>query len=278
MIKPLTASTKYKLLVGYLTTAVIIVAFIWLFADFLFDAPEFYPAWDQRNFYELASLARSKVQSIFAGEPNSWSLSGWGLGQQYNTLFALPVVPVFIAFGQSWYIYGLAVALIYGTAATLAVGAVAVVLLADYPPSIVFLTFAATALVAVTRSAGWYSTIFYYPDIGDAFVLAIWLMEALLLLRRPNWWRTVGLVLLTILVLLFRRALLFTWASVGIGLSISAAIECWVDWRKSDLQQRRVRLRAGALRIGYLAGSAIIALGILALPRRSFLRDVVDRR
>jgi hypothetical protein len=276
MINPLHAWTRYSLAVGYFATAVAIVAFIWLFADFLLRAPEFYLAWDQRNFYGLARGALSKVQSILAGEPNSWSLSGWGLAAQYNMLFALPLAPVLWAFGDSWYVYGMAVALIYGTAATLAVGAIPVVLLAGYRSSIVYLTFAATAFVAVTRSAGWYSTIYYYPDIGDAFVLAIWLFGALLLLRRPTWRRTGILILLTVAVIVFRRGLLFAWGELGIGLAISTAIECWVDWRKSDLREKRARLHAGALRIGHLAASAIIALGILAIPPRSFVREMAS--
>ena len=88
MINPLCVWTRYSLAVGYFATAVVIVAFIWLFADFLLRAPEFYPAWDQRHFYDLAREALSKVRSILAGEPNSWSLSGWGLAHQYNMLFA----------------------------------------------------------------------------------------------------------------------------------------------------------------------------------------------
>jgi hypothetical protein len=275
-MNPLRGWTRYSLAVGYFATSVVIVAFIWLFADFLLRAAEFYPAWDQRLFYDLARGALSKVRSILAGEPNSWSLSGWGLAHQYNMLFALPLTPVLRAFGESWYIYGMAVALIYGTAATLAVGAIPVVLLAGYRPSIVYLTFAATAFVAITRSAGWYSTIYYYPDIGDAFVLAIWLFGALLLLRRPAWRRTGILILLTVAVIVFRRGLLFAWGELGIGLAISTAIECWVDWRKSDLREKRARLHAGALRIGHLAASAIIALGILAIPPRSFVREMAS--
>jgi len=276
MINPLHAWTRYSLAIGYFATAVAIVAFIWLFADFLLRAPEFYPAWDQRVFYGLAREALSKVQSILAGEPNSWSLSGWGLAAQYNMLFALPLAPVLGAFGDSWYVYGMAVAVIYGTTATLAVGAIPVVLLAGYRSSIVYLTCAATAFVAVTRSAGWYSTILYYPDIGDAFMLALWLLGAVLMLRRPNWPRTGVLVLLTVAVILFRRHLLFAWGAVGIGLTISAATECWVDWRKSDPREKRTRLRAGALRIGHLAASAIIALSILAIPPRSFVREMLS--
>jgi hypothetical protein len=276
MTNPLRVWTRYNLAVGYFATAVVIVAFTWFFADLLLRAAEFYPGWDPRSFFGLAKVAHSKVQSILAGEPNSWSLSGWGLGQQFNALFALPLAPVLAAFGESLYIYGMAVALIYGTAASLAVGAIAIVLLADYRPSIVLLTFAATAFIAVTRSAGWYSTVFYYPDIGDAFVLAIWLIGALLLLRRPTWRRTAVLVLLTVAVILFRRALLFAWGDIGIGLAISAAIECWADWRKSDLREKRTPLRVGVLRMGYLAASAIIALGIVTIPPGSFVREMLS--
>src|SRR5882757_5661449 len=160
MMGPLRVWTRYSLAVGYFATAVVVVAFIWFFGDFLLRAPEYYPFWDAHNFRSLAITAQSKVQSMLAGEPNSWSLAGWGFAHQYNALFGLPLVPAFTAFGVSWYVYGMAVAVIYGTAASLAVGAIAVVLLAGYRPSIILLTFATTAFIAVTRSAGWYSTIF----------------------------------------------------------------------------------------------------------------------
>jgi len=276
MVKFPSLRTRYRLAAGYFVIAVAVVAFTWFFADLLLRSPEYYPAWDQRNFYYLTKIAQSKVQSILAGEPNSWSLAGWGFAHQYNALFALPLAPVLMAFGDSWYVYGMAIALIYGTTASLAVAAITVVLLAGYRPSIVLLTFATTAFVAVTGSAGWYSAIYYYPDIGDAFVLAIWIVGAFLLLRRPNWQRTGVLVLLTVAVLLFRRANLFAWGDVGIGLAIAAAIECWAGWRKSDPREKRIILRAGALRLGHLAASAIIALGILAIPPRSYLREMLS--
>jgi hypothetical protein len=272
MINPLRVWARYNLAVGYFATAVVIVVFIWLFAHLLLRAPEFYPPWDQRNFYNLAKEALSKVQSIIAGEPNSWSLAGWGFAHQYNVLFGLPLAPVFMALGDSWYVYGMAVALIYGTAATLTVGAIAVVLLAGYRPSIVFLTFAATAFVAITRSAGWYSTIFYYPDIGDAFIFSLWFICALLLLRRPTWLHTCELVVLTVAVILFRRYLLFVWGAVGVGLAISAAIEWWLYRAKGDPRENRILLR----RIGHLAVSAIIALCMLAIPPRSFIREMLS--
>jgi hypothetical protein len=276
MIQPPREWTGYRSAILYIAIAAAIVTFIWLFADFLLRAPEFYLSWDQRLFYDLAIAAQSKVQSILAGEPNSWNLSGWHLAQQYNTLFALPLVPVLTAFGKSWYAYGMAIALIYGTAATLAVSAITAVLLAGYRPLMVYLAFASTALVAVTRTAGWYSTIYYYPDIGDAFVLSLWLIGAILLLRQPTWQRTSVLVLLTVAVILFRRHLLFAWGVIGIGLAISATIEWWTGRQESDPQEKRIRLRTGALRIGHLAASAIIALGVLAIPPRSFLREIVS--
>jgi hypothetical protein len=272
MINPLRVWARYNLAVGYFATAAAIVVFIWLFAHLLLPAPEFYPAWDQRNFYTLAKGALSKVQSIIAGEPNSWSLAGWGFAHQYNVLFGLPLAPVFMAFGDSWYVYGMGVALIYGTAATLAVGAITVVLLAGYRPSIVLLTFAATAFVAITRSAGWYSTIFYYPDIGDAFIFAIWLICALLLLRRPTWLHTGELVVLTVAVILFRRYLLFVWGAVGIGLATSAAIEWRLYRAKGHPRENRILLR----RIGHLAVSAIIPLCMLSIPPRSFIREMLS--
>jgi hypothetical protein len=267
---------RYCTTVGYVATGVVVVAFIWLFSDFLFRAPEFFPSWDQRNFYNSTREALSKLQSIFAGDPNSWTLSGWGLGSQYNILFGIPLAPIIASFGDSWYVYGMAIAVVYGTAAILFVGAIAMVLLAGYRPLVVYVAFTATALIAVTRSAGWYSTVFYYPDIGDAFVFAIWIGGAIVLLRHPSWRWTGVLVLQTAAVLIFRRYLLFVWGAVGIGLAISSAIECWVHCRKSNPQQKRSILRADLSKIGYLAASAVIPLAILAILPRTFLREMIS--
>jgi hypothetical protein len=260
-MEPRRAKTKYIDAVGYLGISLLIVTFIWLFSDFLLRAPEVYPLWDQRMYYALARDARA----LLSGAPNSWAPFRATLAGDYNALFGLPLAPALMAFGESYYVYGMAVAVIYGTAASLAVGAVTVTILAGYRPSVIYSTFAATAFVTATRSAVWFAVIWYYPDVGDAFVLALWIIGAILLLRRPTWLRTGALVVLTVGVVVFRRHLLFPWSAVGIGLAISVAIECWVSWRTSDPQERRVQLHVGALRISTLAASAIIALGVIVI-------------
>jgi len=110
-----------------------------VFGDFLLRAPEFYPIWDQRVCYKLARVARSLV----AHEPNAWAPFKATLGSEYNAVFGLPLSPALMAFGEPYYVYGMAVAVIYGTTASLAVAAVAVVILTDYRPSVIFSTFAA---------------------------------------------------------------------------------------------------------------------------------------
>ena len=253
---------KYLDGIGYLAVSLVVLTFIWLVGDFLLRAPEAYPLWDQRSYYKLAGLARA----LLAGEPNSWTPFWTTFSTDYNALFALPLAPALIVFGASYYVYGMAIAVIYGTAASLTVSAVAAVILAGYRPWVIFLAFAATALVAATRSAIWFAVIWYYPDVGDAVVFALWIIAAILMLRRPNWPRTCAVAVLTVAVLLFRRHLLFPWAAVGIGLTISVAIQGWLDWWRSDPQGRPTRLRAGAIRIGALAVSAILGLGmVLAL-------------
>jgi hypothetical protein len=243
---------------------------MWFFGDFLLRTPEFYPNADPRNWYGLAGLAHA----LLAGEPNSWAPFRATLQSEYNALFALPLAPALIVFGQSYYVYGMAVAVIYGTAASLAVGAVAVVILAGYRPSVIYWTFAAAALVAATRSAVWWNVIWYYPDVGDALLLAVWMIAAILLLRRPIWLLTGALVVLTVAVLVFRRHLVFAWGVAGIGIVISAVIECWVDWKANDGPAWRRRLRAGARRIGALAASAILGLAIILVLLPQFVRNM----
>jgi hypothetical protein len=271
-MEPRRVEIKYIDILGHLGIPLVIVTYIWFFGHFLLRAPGVYPLWDQQTYFRLARIAAA----LLSGEPNSWAPFRATLPSEYNALFALPLAPALMAFGESYYVYGMAVALIYGTAASLAVGAILVVILAGYRPSVIFPTFAAAAFVTVTRSAVWFAVIWYYPDVGDALVLALWVIGAILLLRRPTWLRTGALGLLTVAVLLFRRHLLFPWSALGIGLAISAAIECWVDWRSTDPRERRMRLRVGALRIGALAASAIIALGIILILIPSHVQNMVS--
>jgi hypothetical protein len=269
-MEPRAAETKYIYAVGYLAVSLVIVIYIWAFSGFLLRAPEFYPLWDQRLYHGLAQVARALV----SGEPNSWAVFRATLPNEYNALFGLPLAPALMAFGDSYYAYGMAVAVIYGTAASLAVGAIPVVILAGHRPSVIFVAFVTAAFVTAASSAVWFAIIWYYPDVGDALVLALWVIGAVLLLRRPTWLRTAALVVLTVAVLLFRRHLLFAWSALGTGLAISAAIECFVGWRSSDSGERRTRFQVGALRIGSLTASAIIALGIILILIPSYVRHM----
>jgi hypothetical protein len=269
-MEPRRGKLKHIYAAGYLSISLVIVAFMWSFGDFLLRAPEVYPLWDQRLYYGLARVARA----LLSGEPNSWAPFRATLPSEYNALFGLPLAPALMTFGESYYVYGMAVAVIYGTAASVAVGAVPVVILAGYRPSVIFPAFVAAALVTATSSAVWLAVIWYYPDVGDALVLALWVIGAILLLRRPTWLRTGALVVLTIAVLLFRRHLLFAWGALASGLTISAAIECWVGWRSSDPRERRLRLQVGALGISALAASAIIAFGIILILFPSYVRSM----
>ena len=122
-----------------------------------------------------------------------------------------------IFFGQSMYAYAMTVSLVYGTAAYISVGCLVALVLSDRPRLTVFAAFAATAVVAATRTAGWLSTRQHYPDIGNALVLSLWLIAAILLLRRPTALKIGTLVFLTFAVLLFRRHLLFAWGAAGLG-------------------------------------------------------------
>jgi len=262
----------YRYLVSYLAVFVAILVFMWVFGDFLLRAPEFYPNWDPRNWYRLAGLARA----LLAGEPNSWAPFRETLQSEYNALYALPLAPALMAFGQSYYVYGMAVAVIYGTAASLAVGAVAGVIVAGYRPSVIYWTFASAALVTATRSAVWWNVIWYYPDVGDALVLALWAIAAILLLRRPTWLLAGAVAMLTVAVLVFRRHLVFAWGVAGIGLSTSAVLECWVDWQASDRSARRRQLGAAAQRIGALAASAVLGLGIILALLPQFVRGMAS--
>lgn len=256
---------------GYVAVGILTVAFAGFFAQLLLSAPAYYPAIDQRHFLALAHVAHE----FLIGAPHSWLPFRATLPSQYNALFALPLVPAFSLFGESYYVYGMSVSLIYASAAALAVAAVSAVVLAGQSRGIMFAAFAATALFTITRSAVWFSTRSYYPDVGDAFVLALWLMFAVALLRRPDWQRTLALIIVTLAVILFRRHLLFAWGASGIGLAISVVISRVAERQFGSRSRGSRRMRVCAPRLGLLAASAIATLGLLYLIAPSFLQEMV---
>lgn len=255
---------------GYVAVGILTAAFAGVFARLLLLAPAYYPAIDQRHFLALAHLAHA----LLIGEPNSWLPFRATLPSQYNALFAVPLVPVFSLFGDSYYVYGMSVALIYATAAALAVAAVATYVLTGQSRRIMFAAFAATAFFTITRSAAWFSTRNYYPDIGDALVLGLWLVCAISLLRRPDWRRTVTLIIATLAVILFRRHLLFAWGASGMGLAMSVVASCATRREFGGGSRAGLPVRVCAVRLGLLAASAGAALGLIYVLAPSFLREM----
>lgn len=256
---------------AYVLVGLGVAVFIWYFADALLSAPAYYPAIDQRHNLELGRIAAA----FLTGQPHSWLPFRATLPSQYNALFAVPLVPALVTYGSSFYVFGMSIAVVYATTAAIATGALAAFVLSGESRGVAFVSFTATTLWAITRSAAWFTTRHYYPDIGNALVLALWFIGALALLDRPDWRRTLVLTLLTVGVILFRRHLLFAWGASGIGLAASVVAAYVTGAWDSDLPQVNRRCRACVVRLGLLAVSAITALALLALVIPSFVREMV---
>jgi hypothetical protein len=257
---------------GYGLVVFLTAGFAALFANILLSGQAYYPAIDQRHFFGLVRVAHA----LIAGDPNAWLPFRESLPSQYNALFGLPLAPAFSIFGESYYVYGMSITLIYAVPGTLAVAGVAAFALADEGRGIVLVAFVATALCAITRSATWFSTRNYYPDIGDALVLALWLALAIALLRRPGVLRLLALIAASLCVVLFRRHLLFAWGASGIGMAIAASA-AWTASQSYGTEPGTGRhMRVCMVRVAMLAASAIAALGIIWLLIPSFAREMAS--
>jgi hypothetical protein len=236
-----------------LVTVVLSVTYAYVIVE------QFFYYWDLALYQDMAR----NVASAFR---QSWA-AGWGdvrqsLGEDYNSLFALPLVP-FVSRHDTRMAYTLSLALVYLVPFALSVGALATRVLVG-PARAVFWT--ATGMTLFVPMS-WVPTLRGYPDAGAAtlVVLAAWIY-----LRDEEHARVPDAALigaLLTLASLFRRPFLYAALSFVVSAvafettrAISRHRQGQGDLRKDDA--------ALALR---LAGGALAAIVVMAVLGRGFV-------
>ena len=177
----------------------------------------------ERTFYfwDLAVFERLAARTALAFEQSfdeGMRVVVESTTQDYNALFALPLVPLFPDLGETRLAFVRGIALVYVVPFALAVGSVGAALIRG-PRAAVF--WSTTALVLLTPMS-WVPAFSGYPDAGAALFVTLGVRVALTdpTLRRAR--TIVGVGVLLALAVLYRRHFLFAAPAVFAAVALSA--------------------------------------------------------
>lgn len=211
-------------------------------------------------------LAMGKAREFL--ETPRWALLGSvreSLHRDYNDVFALPLLPFLLAFGDSRLVFVLGVVLLFQLPFALVLAGIAAKLVRDDAVP----AFWMTATVAVLTPMIWAPTLRGYPDVGGATLIASAILVYLWNPALSHWWQ----IPLTALCLagapLLRRPLAYPAIAVMASMLVHASAACTAERHWASAARRWLRIQA---RIAVTGGLAVLLLGLLARP---FLRQLL---
>lgn len=158
----------------------------------------YFYSWDWANYQNMASAETA----AFRASP-VWAVRDVmsTLGNDYNRMFTVPLVPFLYVFGDSRVVFITSMALIYLLPFALVLGAIATKLIPSNPHKV----FWSTALLSLLIPTIWVPTLRGWPDVGAAFLiaLALWVHLEDKLLGRTA--RILLIGFLAVAAMLFRR-------------------------------------------------------------------------
>lgn len=213
---------------------------------------------------------------------------------EYNDLFAIPLVPWILLFGESRLVYELSAALLFQLPYALALGGIAHRLVSKgsslskkgtsdpgqaSQPSVSphhvshlpRLAFWLTVFLTLASPTAWGPLLRGLPDVGAACLvaLAIWVSLYDLSLRRP--WQIISIGILLALAVIFRRHFAYAAVSFFLAIALQFALDFLFTFRKAGKPAWN-NLWKSSLRLALTALTTLITLFLLAPP---FLTRVI---
>jgi len=234
----------------------------WLCATFV-RQERIFPYWDAAVYHDLTlaltdAFTRSPAEGLHELRES--------LPEDYNSLFALPLVPGIMVAGERRLAFVLLVFVVYFIPYLLAAAWLARGLLPQHPQRAML----AGAVFIVATPACWYHVALGYPDIGGAALIA----AGVLLYghwRRSGRLRALMLMgLLAGLAIVFRRH--YVYAVAALFAAVLADAGAGALARREDA---RGRARAAAGRIGGVALAAAVGWLTIRLVQPSFFRQAL---
>jgi hypothetical protein len=242
----------------------VVVAYVYVKAERVFYF------WDHAVFQDIAW---STTSAFRASAREGWDAVRRSLAEDYNALFAVPLVPLLLVLGESRLAYEISLSVVYLLPFALAVGLLATRVAAE--PS--RMTFWTGAWLAVLVPASWVPTLRGYPDAGGAALVVLALSAYLGDERRR---RRIAAVVggLLALAVLFRRHFLYAALAFVTAAVLDELAHALQRWRRGgttlrdDVAALSRRLIAGAF--GAVVTSAVVGLGFLERVRAYDFRSL----
>jgi hypothetical protein len=227
--------------------------------------------WDHAVFQDIASPIASAFR---ASAREGWDAVRRSLDEDYNALFAVPLVPLLLVLGESRLAFEISLSVVYLLPFALAVGLLATRVAAE-PSPVAFWT---GAWLTILVPASWVPTLRGYPDAGGAalVVLAICAYLGDEARRRRRIAALVGGLLA--LAVLFRRHFVYAALAFVAAAVLDELARLLLRWRRGgatiqdDLVALSRRMVAGAF--GAVITSAVVGLGFLERVRAYDFRSL----
>jgi hypothetical protein len=177
---------------------------------------------------------------------------------EYNAIFAIPLIPFLLVWGESRVVYEIALAVAYLLPFTLALSAIAVQLVPARPLIVFWLSVA----VILFTPATWVPTLRGYPDTGAAVLMCAGIWAYLRDPKLDHRWQIVFIGLAMASSMLFRRH--FTYAAIAFFGAM--ALHTLAGFIREYRQKPRPSfhdLSMSLRRIGFTALVAVLALLVI---------------
>ena len=182
---------------------------------------------------------------------------------EYNALFAIPLVPFLLVFGDSRIVYELALAIVYFVPFTAAIAAISVRLLPRRAPLVFWLT---VGVVLLTPMA-WVPMLRGYPDVGAALLIALAVLACLRDPALSQPWQPFAIGIPAALSMLVRRHFAYDAVAVFAALALHAMLRL-ARARRAGSHRAFRDFTMTALRV---AASVVISLLVLLVVDRAFV-------
>lgn len=140
-----------------------IVLIVWLYIS----SEKFFYYWDLAGYH---SLSNSFATTFSESPMRAFNLLQKSIGDDYNFLFVVPIIPFVTIFGQSRMVFVISIALVYFLPYALMVGYVARRLALKQQRQTLYLM---GIMTTIFTGPAWIPTLRGYPDIGGALLLVI---------------------------------------------------------------------------------------------------------
>lgn len=234
--------------------------FIVLLVSVYVSSERFFYFSDHANYQNLAT-------NLWASSETSWQQAlkvfSASLGDEYNLIFAVGLLPIFTRWGNSRLAFELGIALLYLLPYALVIGGLATRLI-DSAKRAVFWT---AVIVALGTPSLWVPLLRGYPDVGAAmFVgLALYLYLGDMGLKRA--WRSAGIGIFLALAMLFRRPYTYDVLAFFAALALITLVQ-WIQLARQTRsfpikETVKIISRIGIIGIAFLLILSTIGLGFL---------------